>query len=69
MVFVDEIVKDKQNYFKRWPNYYYEFIENSDTIEQLTRDSFDVSFKSRFELESPTKKTFGLRVRNQRREI
>jgi hypothetical protein len=58
-IFIEEIVEDKQNYFKRWPKYYYEFVENSDTIEQLTKDSFKISFNSRFELESPTEKTFG----------
>lgn len=56
---IDEIIKDKQSYFKRWPNYYYELVANSDTIEQLDHDSFEVSFQSRFELESPTKKTYG----------
>lgn len=59
LVFVDEVIKDKQSYFKRWPNYYYELVAGSDNIEQLDRDNFEVSFNSRFELESSSKKTHG----------
>lgn len=56
---IDFIIKDKTNYFSRWPKYYYEFIEDSDNIEQLDKNYFKVVFQSRFELESPTKKTRG----------
>lgn len=59
-ILVDEIISDKQNYFKRWPNSYYELIVGSDSIEQLDRDTFEVSFNSRFELENSTKKTYGI---------
>lgn len=57
---IDFIISDKQNYFKRWPKNFYEFVEGSENIEQIENDYFKVSFRSRFELESSSKKTTGV---------
>ena len=57
---IDFIINDKTNYFNRWPKYYYEFIENSETVEQLDNNYFRAVFQSRFELENSSKKTRGV---------
>ncbi len=57
---IDFIIKDKINYFNRWPKYFYEYVENTASIERLDKNYFRVEFQSRFELENSTKKTSGV---------